>query len=200
MTVPTLLNLTTAEEIQRALAFVGIQWAPSESPNGESGLLYAWGIHANGSVELHDFAVLYIGKDVSAGKRLRDELRWSGDDYIHGHALAIQRTQMTHVSARPYCELQSLDGVKASLSQLVTDHWSASEGAQAEIESCMRALDLLHSGDLSQVEYFAIRVSIHVGDVGAPINSSGKNAWALKSPKAVPLDNLAYWAALHLKG
>ncbi|QIK63791.1 hypothetical protein G7068_11795 [Leucobacter viscericola] len=200
MTVLTPLNLTTAEEIKTALEFVGIDWEPSAQPPTVPGLLYVWGIHAVSGNSLEDFAVLYIGKDVTAGKRLEDEHSWSGDEYVHGHALAVQRTQMSPLAGNPSLKLaQPAEDLRAQISHLVSIGMNGTANTREEVDRCLLALDLLHSLNLAIIETFAIRLSVHFGDVGAPINCSGKNAWAVKSKNGNPLDALAYWVSLHLK-
>lgn len=196
MTTKLNLNLTSAGDIRRALEFVGVNWDPTPvsgtQPVADGGILYTWGV---GGESINDFAVLYIGKDVRNGERINNEITWSDEaqNNYHGHALAVRRTGMRVIAARPELLPQpALDLKSAAALSYVAEKQLAGSTDHA---SCTRALKALSTQGIRAFENFAIRLSIHLGDVGAPINAASKSAWALSSSTLSDLNELAYYAA-----
>ncbi|MCP2342031.1 hypothetical protein [Actinomadura rupiterrae] len=169
---------------------LGFDWSPV--PFGESSLtiesgLYAWvdgrGIAMDSASpeppeDPLDRGVLYwgIGKgNEGVLGRLHDEVKWVTDDATHGHGMAMHARLASPVVG----PVSRDDGYDISwIDQLLTEH-----GAQ-QVRLWLGDASL---GVVQKAEQLAIRLVLHLGDVGAPVQSLFSGAWAN--------DHAADWAA-----
>lgn len=173
------LNLTTITAIKKGLEAVGIDWEYAEGISDNTNILYSWYM----GEESDSGAALYIGIDESKnGTRLRTETSLIKDDYIHAHALAMLRNKAKCVSG-------PLTYQPGKLS------WVTNDWLLPRAEAVLNDLPTVQFA-----EKFAIRLSIHLGDFGVPVNSKEKSAWGFKdTTQARIIDLLAYNTAEYLK-
>jgi hypothetical protein len=187
------LNLMTPAALAHGLRLLGIEWSPAavsadETDDATQGL-YVWvdGGERNDSNPTHA-PILYIGKAAGVAgltKRVGDERRWATDEYLHGHARAMSRRK-AGVLGGPVA-FYGLDRSQLADVAKAFEHLSP---ASAD------AFDWLESDPsliLSRTEHIAIRLAIHLGDTGAPVNSHLAGAWDNKSVNASSADLLALY-------
>lgn len=191
MPAKTELNLTTPDDISEGLRRIGVSWNPSPHSGESHDSLYSWvvGESQTGAVQR---GVIYIGIDNSTtGGRVSDEHSWRGEG-IHAHGLALARTKAIAVLSPVV--LQDADRVDEAWSALST----RSERYPGEVERGRAWFDeaVAEGKLLSACEKFAIRLTVHLGDVGVPVNAQYKNAWNMKLDNSVRhADNVAFWVA-----
>lgn len=184
LTALTTLRLATPAAISACLATLGFIWNPH--PLDESELttehgLYNWvdGPAGNHPDPRHR-GVLYTGVGESAKgvlDRLKYELRWADHTAEHAHGMAMfRRKAVPLVSTVRYepADLSWLEDIS---------------GQPAAIRSW---LDQPTPTPVAKAEQLAIRLSIFIGDVGAPVQSTFAGAWANVTPA-----HYAAYAAAH---
>lgn len=202
-TQPLTLNLMNLEGLREGLEMLGVTWKPEVYDHGNPPLtdgLYAW---ATG-----EGAILHIGTG-----RHRDGLGLTRvlpaqmaaaaqPDWIHGHAMTVRRVQASGIEVRPYAgELISADlpnpsWLQGALGQLGSDFGPDDQSDILEAARKLRADPYAH------VERFAVRLSMYLGDTGAPLNHTYKNAWTAggKKPLSQALSHAAMIVAARLRG
>lgn len=171
--VPTTLRLTTVAGLQRLLLRLGLDWDPTPMPRVSSQPgLYCW-VDGSGPHDLEAAGVLYVGVGRGAGgtaERLRRETSWVARG-VHGHGRAVRRLAGRALGGPVHRVPVDLSW----LPEVIPDD------AAARTERWLRGgRDAPHVA-----EAVAIRLSLHVGDVAAPVNAT--TAWDTDSP--------ADWAA-----
>lgn len=185
-TTSVALHLATPTALRRGLRLFGLYWSPrayaredlvARDHDTEPGL-YCW--VTAGPRDSLDGGVLYIGiGDGRTGwrSRLRDEWGWIGAEADHGHGMAMHRTNASVVGgpvtyvARPLGWLaRALGDGNVGGIPLITGYVGGI-GAGGRLTSTKAA------------EAIAIRLAIHLGDTGAPVNSAGAGAWATNRPE-----------------
>lgn len=179
----TQILLATPETLAAGLALVGAQWAVTEDPAGHERGLYA-SVSGRGRTQATQSGVLYIGiANGKGGLKQRTGYEESVRGGEHAHGMAIERNNarvvagpVTYVDAdlswiRELIEAKELD---PRAEKIITD-WCADR-------------------TLPTVEEVAIRLAIHLGDTGAPVNSSRAGGWANDRPG----DWVAFAIAQHL--
>jgi len=184
LTAPVTLQLATARAVQLGLTMFGIEWIdprkvlPGETSTSTASGLYAWvdGVGAPGLPDADAIAdldrpVLYwgIGEDKKKGVRgrLANEWSWIGEAAGHGHGRAMHRRRaFPLVGPVTFKQGQDRSGLYAALNE------NAAEAEEA-------VLDWLGNGPSPEqvAERLAIRLSIHLGDTGAPVQSTYAGAW-----------------------
>lgn len=138
-----------------------------------------------------DRGVLYVGVDQSS-RGGRTQYESSGRGGWHGLGLAMQRTEAT-VLAGPVVAAAPL-----------ASHPALGEGAREEyaheVPEGLRQLhaDVQAGRIVAAAERFAVRLCMHIGTIGAAVNSQFASAWKVGGGLK-PYDDLAYWAADHLR-
>ncbi|MFD9817441.1 hypothetical protein [Streptomyces violascens] len=196
-TAPVVLNLTTPRAVSLAFAELGLGWAPvpldMANIDGQAGL-YAW---VDGRVDapttsLVDRGVLYWGVGTGAGgvvDRLRREIGYVGPGASHAHGIAVHRRAAVPVAAPVTVQDTDLE-------------WLTSPAFDMKPEGVAIALHWLEEIKdnplllVKAVEHLAIRIAIHFGDTGAPVNSTHAGAWENDSPA----DWAAWGVVQHLAG
>lgn len=131
--------------------------------------------------------VLYIGVDQSS-RGGRTQYESSGRGGWHGLGLAMKRTEAT-VLAGPVVAASPL-----------SPHTALGEGARAEfaheVPDGLRQLraDVAAGRTVAAAERVAVRLCMHIGTIGAAVNSQFASAWKVGGGLK-PYDDLAYWAA-----
>jgi hypothetical protein len=195
------LRLLTPAAAVEAFKLVGLNWNPTAvevtKTGGEDGYkpefsdrnpristagLYAWTVPTGR--DDHDFmtgGIIYWGVGHDLDKRLASELKGVAAAYVHGHGMASHRT-----GARPVrgevdynTNFDDYKWVRA-----VTDQF-ASIGDEDETYERYWTYLQRFANDLRNantrgptIEKFGVRLSMHVGDVGAPVQSQHAGAWA----------------------
>lgn len=191
MTAKTELNLATPDDISEGLRRIGVSWNPSPHSGKSHDSLYSWvaGESQAGAVQR---GVIYIGIDGSTtGGRVADEHGWRSEG-IHAHGLALARTHAIAVLSPVV--LQDADRVDEAWSVLS----ARSVAYPGEVEHGRAWFDeaIAEGKLLGACEKFAIRLTVHLGDVGVPVNSQYKNAWNMKVDNSVRhADDVAFWVA-----
>lgn len=193
-TAPVTLNLVTIEALREGLAVVGIGWDPvpfdAMNPPRTNGL-YAWATNQG--------AVIYLGVGERAGGnglavRLADEIKWAQSDNIHGHALAVTRLGGQGVKVVPH-------GGDIVALEAFDDSWIKNAiWSDKRKESALSYVNDMREPSYRKVEQFSIRLSMHLGDVGAPVNSQHKSAWGISKGPGSAADNAAEIVAARLGG
>lgn len=191
LTSSVMLRLATPTALRSGLALLGLRWSAQSYRQGagiERGL-YCW-VAAGFGRELIDpmqGAALYIGAGVGLGGwrgRLQDEWSWIGEDSDHGHGMAMHRTGATVVGGPVTYSPVPLERLPGT-------------GVVAGDEAVAGLLaDVAPAQPVAVAEVIAIRLAIHLGDTGAPVNSAGAGAWATDRPS----DWAAFACARALRG
>jgi len=195
-------RLLTPAAAQEALELFGVTWAPrlertGEPVNGRG--LYAWVKEpADGGSAEHG-GVLYWGRGKNVDKRLAEERSWTDDDYVHAHGVAARRNGA--VAVRDAVNPNAASGKLIAARSVI-----ASTGLDKGIyENAVRAFRHdVEANPEAAAERFVVRLSIHVGDIGAPINSQYASAWRIRmfseaeKNRVYSADRAAYLAAVHL--
>ncbi|MEU5931062.1 hypothetical protein [Micromonospora sp. NPDC047187] len=177
------LRLATPTALRNGLALLGLRWSAQSDDHDEAGTevgLYCWVAAGFGQELVNPMqgAALYIG--IGTGLRgwrgrLRKERSWIGEDSDHGHGMAMHRTGAKVV------------GGPVTYSPLPVD-WLPHAGVEEGDRAIHRLVsDAASTQPVVLAEAIAIRLAIHLGDTGAPVNSAGAGAWATNNP--------ADWAA-----
>jgi hypothetical protein len=168
LTALAALQLTTPAALSEGLRLLGLMWepAPWDASTGDTAPgMYAWVIPTHPDDLVHCPAV-YLGigeRDVGWRARVRDEESWRSGDHAHG--IAIRRTNAKAVGGpihRTEPEMGWLPGI-------VTD-----EGVKTLVAYLH---DEVAAAPLRTAEAIAIRMAIHLGDTGSPVNSTQGGAW-----------------------
>ncbi len=194
-TAPVTLRLATINGIAAGLREIGATWDPQpfalDNPPQTNGL-YAWATN--------DGAIIYLGIGVRAtgdglAKRISFEDGAATAEYIHGHRLAITRLTKQGVRVRPYAG-------DVEVKEEFNGAWirEADWGDENKEHALWVAADI-KANPYKQAEKFAIRLSMHLGDIGSPVNSQHKSAWAFGKSSAVGFsDTAAEMVAARLAG
>lgn len=195
--------------LSEALKEAGLLWTPSKTWAGgpvEGHYLYAWVApqaleRADVLDHLQRSPVLYIGISASATpqRRLQEETNWSD---AHNPTMGLSLAVSRHAARAVYGEV-TLD---PSLLECLLPH--EDDGPLVERAADMtswavnpqtigRNLVLFWRGikldrPVEAAESLAIRCAIHLGHIGAPVNSSGAGAWESEAP--------ADWMAYAVRG
>lgn len=196
-TAPVALNLTTPKAVTLAFSELGLGWEPvpidAAKVDGQAGL-YAWvdGLVEEPAADPVDRGVLYWGVGTGAGgfaERVRREISYVGPEASHAHGIAVHRRAAIPIAAPVTVQDTDLG-------------WLTSPSFDIEPEGAAIALHWLEEIKdnplllIKAVEHLAIRISIHFGDTGAPVNSTHAGAWENYSPA-----DWAAWAVVqHLAG
>lgn len=181
------LRLTTPTAIAYGLRLLGVEWRVGSAARGHSTEpgLYTWVDGGDGDA-LHA-PVLYIGKAAGAAglhRRLEDEQTWVNDGgYVHGHARAMTRRNARVVG-----------GAVALVSEEAQSFADVERPFMNVKPSPAKALEwwsVNQTDTLACAEQLAIRLAIHLGDTGAPVNSQFAGAWNTSAIKAGCIDMLA---------
>lgn len=189
LTSPVTLNLMTPVAMRAGLKLVGFEWNyqvwDTVTKPATIDHLYFWG-----KGETPDtLGATYIGIDESEdGHRVRFEYNSATTDYIHAHARAVVRTGSTTVSAPLIKHAPDLS-------------WAHETKTEKYVEALAAKWQHLYDTErpLRLTEQFAIRLSVHLGDTGVPVNSEHKGAWGIKSVKGTPVDDVAEAVAQYLE-
>jgi hypothetical protein len=198
-TAPITLELITPRGVIAGLEVLGVFWKPV--PLDQSSLqfdagLYAWvdGVGARsetGDLELAsdllDRPILYKGigeGELGVGGRLVKELGWIRPDAEHGHGRAMSTRNASAVVG----PLEPAENDLAWLPDVVTTYGEAIIRQWLE-ESRETPKQLIRTA-----EKIAIRLGIHMGDTGAPVQSQHAGAWGTDAPH----DWAAFAAARYL--
>lgn len=182
LTAPATLNLTTTETAMRGLALIKASWNPrpyAPHDDGQDHGLYSWALTGHpATIPTRQMPVLYWGSGIGAGGsagRLQEEHGWIGADAWHGHGISTHR-----VGAAP------LHGPVSFTPPPPQEWFEAALPPQWAEFGAKAARDFLVDDNINptlKAEKIVIRLSIHVGDVGAPLNSRGAGAWATNAPE-----------------
>jgi hypothetical protein len=168
----TTLRLITPLTLQAGLRLIGVVWNVSDKEVADGAGLYCW-VHGAREGDPLRSGVLYIG--IAEGKgglktRTTDEESWRGGDHAHG--IALERTHAKvvtgSVDTAPDVDLEWVD-------DLISDGRLSPE-ARAHMNAWRK------KRPTKEVEEVAIRLAIHLGDTGAPVNSFHAGAWRNDRP------------------
>lgn len=166
------LSLATPQLLSDCLALYGFRWSPeepTETRTTDAGM-YAW-VDGKGGLPPMNSGVIYVGTGEGTGGvwgRLENEVSWRGGDHAHG--LAIERLRATPLGGpvlRGSMNLGFLDDL-VRLSRL----------KPGGPELIRKWICEDRTRDIRKVENLAVRLCIHLGDVGSPVNSQWAGAWA----------------------
>ncbi len=194
MTVLEHIELATPDDIAAGLRLLGIGWeVRPESTASRNGDLYVWTYgqpKEDRGTDVMRRGVLYIGVD--GGTNERTTIERNLRDGWHGHGLAIKRAN-AGVVVGTVTDL----GPEAVEPALGAD---AQPPFASEVRLGLEQLDRdRHAGTLlAAAERIAVRFCMHMGVIGAAVNAQYASAWAVR-PRLRPYDDLAFWAADHLK-
>ena len=172
-TAPVTLHLATIDGISAGLAAYGILWDPQpfdiENPPQTNGL-YAWATDNR--------AVIYLGVGERASgdglaTRVMTEIGWANAANVHGHALAVTGLGRRGVTVQPYAGEVTVDPDFDQTRIETHQDW-------ADIEHVMNAFRASREAPVKEAEKLAVRLSVHLGDIGVPVNSQYKGAWGPK--------------------
>lgn len=200
--MPTIesLTLSTPNDVQAALSGLSISWNPTLGHSDDEHSLYTWvagrDTDAADLESLKNRGILYVGTDRKGGGRVRDEIKWIEENGFHGHALAMVRSEGRPLSGA----LVRTDPGLSEASRVALEKVMHRRGLNdAGMQRVLTNFDQLASGEIDtvRIEYLSIRFTMHIGDVGAPVNASGKNAWSVERSESLgPLDDVAFWLAV----
>lgn len=167
----TQIFLATPETLAEGLAFVRAQWAVAEDPARQERGLYAW-TSGRARTEATRSGVLYIGiANGEGGLKQRTGYEESGRGGEHAHGTAIERNDARVVAGPVTYEDADLSWVQALI-----------EAKELAPRAEKIIADWCADRTLPAVEEVAIRLAIHLGDTGAPVNSSHAGSWANDRP------------------
>ncbi|MET9587127.1 hypothetical protein ABZY10_29370 [Streptomyces sp. NPDC006539] len=184
LTAPVTLNLTTPRTVSKAMALLGIRWMPTPVPGSalkdEHGL-YTW-VDGRGafcqcgcgnvtlSDNLLDRAILYsgVGESTSGviGRVIR-ETSFIGEGSDHGHGMAMYHRRGVPVIGNVELIPTDLNWIDARIKP---------DGAEIA-RTWLTGIRTQPATLFKAAERLAIRICIHVGDVGAPVNSTHAGGW-----------------------
>lgn len=188
-TTAVTLNLTTVHALIDGLAHIGIVWNPvpfdPESPLESNGL-YAWATPK--------MAAIYIGiGERGNSKGLKERLLYEIDGvqgaYVHGHALAIKRLNLATELVTPYAGDLYFNYDLDSTWVDNADNWS--ERGRTTVKNLIQSIQTGERSIYRVAEKFCIRLSIHMGDTGAPVNATHKSGWKNGSAEEVAAELVA---------
>lgn len=194
MTVIESIALATPAELQAGLRLLGLEWTLRDGEHSRKGDMYVWvcGDDRDGeSASGVDRGVLYVGVDQS-GRGGRTQYEESGRGGWHGLGLAIERTRASVLTG------------SVSTAEPLTAHPRLGEGAKGsyvgEVPNGMEHLraEIAAGRAVAAAERIAVRLCMHIGTIGAAVNSQYASAWRV-GEALKPYDDLAYWAAEHLR-
>lgn len=183
-TCVTPIRLVTPATLCQALSLVGVTWNPSPDENQwHSNGLYAWVAGSHG--DPLEAGCIYVGmakqfNGEGLRKRLSDEKGWSTSEYAHGHGMAAYRLDALVVAGEPKYTGTDL-------------RWLEDVDVEPEYRASVLTISSA-SPTLETVEALAIRLSAHLGDTVAPLNSKHASAWAYKTD----VDRAAWTIAYYL--
>ncbi|MGX1668615.1 hypothetical protein [Streptomyces sp. NPDC055400] len=196
-TAPVALNLTTPRAVTLAFAELGLGWQPvpldAANIDGQAGL-YAWvdGIVDEPAANLVDRGVLYWGIGTGTGgvvERVRREIGYVGPGASHAHGIAVRRRAAVPVAAPVTVQDTDLGWLTSPKFDIKPEGAGIALHWLEEIKDSPLLL-------IKAVEHLAIRIAIHFGDTGAPVNSTHAGAWENDSSA-----DWAAWAVVqHLAG
>ena len=172
-TAPVTLHLTTIDGISAGLAAYGLLWKPRpfdiDNPPQTNGL-YAWATDNR--------AVIYLGVGINANgaglaTRIKTEIGWANAQNVHGHALAVTGLGRRGITVQPYAGEVTVDPAFEPTS-IGNEDW-------ADIVHVRDALIAMGESPIKGAEKLAVRLSMHLGDIGVPVNSQFKSAWGTKA-------------------
>jgi hypothetical protein len=148
-----------------------VDYLPAGAQSTRVAQLYTWVVGPTDRDGMpHHAGVLYIGIGTGADGwvgRIRREHGWVGPSAEHGHGMAMYRTKAIVIGGPVGYEpdpLAWLSGVDLpDKGRQIIKNYLATVGAQSPVAAA---------------EKIAIRLAIHIGDTGAPVNSSGAGGWA----------------------
>lgn len=171
-TAPVTLHLTTIDGIVAGLAAYGILWDPQpfdiENPPKTNGL-YAWATDNR--------AVIYVGvgKRISGDGlaiRVNSEIGWATPENVHAHALAVTGLARRGITVRPYAGAVTVDP-NFDPTTIDAEDWT-------DKQYVLNAVAALLADPIKEAERLAVRLTVHLGDIGVPLNSQYKGAWGSK--------------------
>ncbi|WP_277958854.1 hypothetical protein [Frigoribacterium faeni] len=170
----TTLRLITPLTLQAGLRLIGVAWNVSDKEVAGSAGLYCW-VHGARDGDPLRSGVLYIGiADGKGGLKARttDEESWRGGDHAHG--IALERTHAAVVAG----------SVKTDVDVDVDLGWVDDLISDGRLSPTARPFvdEWREERALKEVEEVAIRLAIHLGDTGAPVNSFHAGAWRNDRP------------------
>jgi hypothetical protein len=168
----TMLRLITPLTLQAGLRLIGVTWHVRDKEVADGAGLYCWVHGARGGDPLRS-GVLYIGIAEGVGglkARTTNEESWRGGDHAHG--IALERTHAVVVTG----------SVKTSVD--VDLGWVDDLIAEDRLSPTARPFvdEWRVERTYKEVEEVAIRLAIHLGDTGAPVNSFHAGAWRNDRP------------------
>lgn len=194
MTAIEQVALATAADLQAGLRLVGIEWEPRVGEHSRPGDMYVWVCGDAGeqsAVSSLHRGVLYVGVDQS-GRGGRTEYEERVRRGWHGHGLALERMHATALTG------------SVSAAAPFSAHPGLGAGAKGpyvnEVPDGLRHLhaDISAGRVVAAAERLAVRLCMHVGAIGAAVNSQYASAWKV-SDSLKPYDDLAYWVADYLR-
>ncbi|WP_436533606.1 hypothetical protein [Actinoplanes sp. HUAS TT8] len=168
LTASATLRLATPAALSEGLRLLGLLWqpAPWETEPGDAGPgMYAWVIPGDADDLLHCPALyLGIGEGARGWRgRVRKEESWRTGDHAHG--VAIRRAKAKAVGG-------PVDRIEPDLSWLPG---IVSDKGVPIIEAYLG--ETVAAAPLKAAEAIVVRMAFHLGDVGAPVNSTHGGAW-----------------------
>lgn len=168
----TTLRLMTPLTLQAGLRLIGVAWNVSVKEVAGSAGLYCW-VHGAREGDPLRSGVLYIGIAEGEGglkARTTNEESWRGGDHAHG--IALERTHATVVTG----SVKTAVAVELGwVDDLISDG-RLSPKARPFVD------EWREERAYKEVEEVAIRLAIHLGDTGAPVNSFHAGAWRNDRP------------------
>lgn len=201
-TAPLTLNLMTLDGLREGLAMLGVSWKPVVYEHANPPLtngLYAWatteGVVLNIGTAWHRDGLglaMAIPAQIAAA--------WQ-DTWGHGHAVALQRLKARGIDVHPYVGgLESADVFDPAWLEVFVGQLGP-EFIPKYRTDMLKAAKRLRAEPYEHAERFAVRLSMHLGDTGAPLNHTYKNAWSSgKKALSQALDAVANIVAARLRG
>lgn len=205
----------TPELLSRALGEAGFIWDPSKTWEGgdvDGHYLYAWvapqaEYRSDVDQRLQGSPVLYLGISTSATphRRLQDETNWTKrSNPTMGLSIAVSR----HASRAVFGEVELLPALRKRLESdeperthllrefaLEKVSWAQHPTTIAgKLVDFWKGID--PASPVKAAELLAIRAAIHLGHIGAPVNSASAGAWESDTPT----DWMAYAVRGQLEG
>lgn len=198
---PLTQNLMTLEGLREGLAALGVRWKAEvyehENPPLTNGL-YVW---ATGEGVILHIGTAWHEDGLGLTHVLPTQIAAAGQpDFIHGHALAIQRLK-GRGTVLPYAgELTTDDSCDISWLEAVVGQLN-DDFSPDERSDMLKTAAQLRARPYKQAERFAVRLSMYLGDTGAPLNHTYKNALTTGRKRLTrTLDYVAVIVAARLHG
>lgn len=191
LTTSVLIRLATPLAVKECLGFLGFSWGPAPAAGHESTadpVLYSW--VAAGSIPddgLVRCGAIYWGigegADGGIGRLNMESADMHSTPWMHGHGMGCQR-----LAARPVVGVVTRDAAILSNEggdlDWMQDHLAFKDAKRVgpAARAFQNALTWLQDDSRSataQAEMLAIRIAMHLGDTGAPLQSRHASAWGV---------------------